>query len=80
MKPNQTKRTVIFIKNGLYNTEKILVSEDKKNITFVGESRENTIISYHIFDCKGGLNNKCPADDVAKWSGFVSVLQPLSSI
>lgn len=70
VKPNQTKRTVIFIKNGLYNTEKILVSEDKKNITFVGESRENTIISYHIFDCKGGLNNKCPADDAAKWSGL----------
>ena len=66
---NQEKRAVIFIKNGLYNTEKLLIPSDKKNITFKGESREKTIISYHIFDCKGGLNNKCPAEDVAKWTG-----------
>ncbi|MBP1676535.1 MAG: hypothetical protein H6Q20_1094 [Bacteroidetes bacterium] len=70
VQPNQAHRTVIFIKNGLYNTEKILIPEDKKNITLVGESRENTIISYHIFDCKGGNNNKCPADDAARWSGL----------
>jgi len=69
---NSLVRTVIFIKNGLYNTEKILIPADKKNISFVGEDREKTIISYHIYDCKeGGLNNKCPAEDVAKWSGDV---------
>jgi pectinesterase len=66
---NQEKRTIIFIKNGLYNLEKLLIPSDKKNITFQGESREKTIISYHIYDCKGGLNNKCPAEDVAKWTG-----------
>lgn len=70
VKPNQKKRTIIFIKNGLYNTEKLIVPEDKKNITLLGENRENTIISYHIYDCKGGLNNKCPAEDAAKWSGM----------
>jgi len=69
---NSLVRTVIFIKNGVYNTEKILIPADKKNISFVGEDREKTIISYHIYDCKeGGLNNKCPAEDVAKWSGDV---------
>lgn len=67
--PNQEQRTIIYIKNGLYDTEKILVPSDKTNITFEGESRNKTIISYHIFDCKGGLNNKCPAEDVAKWTG-----------
>ncbi|WP_281336252.1 pectinesterase family protein [Flavobacterium eburneipallidum] len=66
---NQEKQTIIFIKNGLYNSEKLLVSSDKKNITFKGESREKTIITYHIYDCKEGLNNKCPAEDVAKWTG-----------
>ncbi|KDN56689.1 pectinesterase family protein [Flavobacterium seoulense] len=66
---NNQERTIIFIKNGLYNTEKIIVPSDKKLITFKGESREKTIISYHIYDCTGGLNNKCPAEDVAKWTG-----------
>ncbi|RVT71773.1 pectin esterase [Flavobacterium sufflavum] len=66
---NQKKQTVIYIKNGLYNTEKILVPTDKENITLKGENREKTIISYHIYDCKEGLNNKCPAEDVAKWTG-----------
>ncbi len=69
IKNNQEKRTVIFIKNGLYDTEKILIPEDKTNITFRGESRDKTIISYHIYDCKGGFNNKCPAEDAAKWTG-----------
>ena len=69
---NSEKRTVIFIRKGLYNTEKLIIPTDKKNITLIGESREETIISYHIYDCKeGGLNNKCPAEDVAKWSGDV---------
>ncbi|MCI9845474.1 pectinesterase family protein [Flavobacterium pectinovorum] len=67
--PGLKKRTIIYIKNGLYNTEKILVPDNKTNITFQGESRDKTIISYHIYDCKGGLNNKCPAEDAAKWSG-----------
>ena len=70
VKPNQQARTVIFIKNGLYNTEKLIVPEDKQNITLIGESRDKTIISYHIFDCSEGLNHKCPAEDAAKWAGL----------
>jgi len=66
---NCEARTIIYIKNGLYNTEKIIIPAEKKNITFIGEDREKTIISYHIFDCKDGLNNRCPAEDVAKWKG-----------
>lgn len=69
VQPKLEQRTVIYIKNGLYNTEKILVPSEKTNITFQGESRNKTIISYHIYDCKGGLNNKCPAEDAGKWTG-----------
>jgi Pectin methylesterase len=66
---NNNERTVIFIKKGLYNTEKLIVPTDKKNISLIGEDREKTVISYHIYDCKeGGLKNKCPAEDVAKWT------------
>ena len=65
---NSTKRTVILIKNGVYNTEKLLVPASKKNLSFLGEDREKTIISYHIYDCKSPeTGNKCPADAVALW-------------
>ena len=65
--PSSSDRaTTIFIKRGLYNTEKLIIPSDKKNIVFVGESREETIISYHIYDCTAG---KCPTEDAAKWSG-----------
>jgi pectin methylesterase-like acyl-CoA thioesterase len=61
---NSERRTVIYIKRGLYNTEKLMVPADKKNVSFIGESREETIISYHIYDCATG---KCPTADAAKW-------------
>ncbi|WP_192823542.1 pectinesterase family protein [Rufibacter sp. LB8] len=63
---NSERRTVIYIKRGLYNTEKLIVPGDKKNLTLLGESREQTIISYHIYDCATG---KCPTADAAKWIG-----------
>lgn len=66
---NSDRRTVIFIKRGTYDTEKLIIPEEKQNVTLVGESRDETIISYHIYDCSGGLNDKCPAEDVALWSG-----------
>ncbi len=63
---NNERRTVVYIKRGLYNSEKLIIPANKKNITFIGESREETIISYHIFDCTTG---KCPSEDAAKWVG-----------
>ena len=63
---NSDRRTVIYIKRGLYNTEKLFVPEDKINLSLIGESREETVISYHINDCASG---KCPNDDAALWSG-----------
>lgn len=69
VEPNKNERTTILIKKGLYNTEKIIIPQEKTNITLMGESRENTILSYHIYDCKDGFNNKCPAEDAKKWFG-----------
>ena len=62
------KRTVILIKNGVYNTEKLIVPASKMNLTILGEDREKTIVSYHIYDCKNPESgNKCPAEAVALW-------------
>ena len=63
---NSDRVTTIFIKRGLYNTEKLIIPSNKKNVVFVGESREETIISYHMYDCTEG---NCPTVDAARWAG-----------
>ncbi|MCD7899536.1 MAG: pectinesterase family protein [Bacteroides sp.] len=67
--PDQGKeRFVIYIKNGLYNTEKLIIPENKTNLVLVGENSDKTIISYHIYDCKSPESeNKCPAESWALW-------------
>jgi pectinesterase len=42
---NQTARTVIFIKKGVYK-EKIKLPSNKKNLTFIGEDLMKTILTY----------------------------------
>ncbi|MBK6948218.1 MAG: hypothetical protein IPH16_09300 [Haliscomenobacter sp.] len=67
---NSPTPTLIFIKRGLYNTEKLIVPATKARIVLIGESRDETIISYHVYDCSaGGYENKCPAEDAKKWPG-----------
>ncbi|MBR9921523.1 MAG: T9SS type A sorting domain-containing protein [Bacteroidetes bacterium] len=67
---NSPDETIIYIKTGLYNTEKLIVPADKINVTMIGESRDETIISYHLHNCQsGGFNGLCPADDAMLWSG-----------
>ncbi|WP_167607242.1 pectinesterase family protein [Maribellus sediminis] len=66
---NSNKRTVIYIKRGVYDTEKLIVPADKINLTLIGESREETIISYHIYDCGTAALGKCPEEDATKWTG-----------
>jgi len=62
------KRTVIFIKNGTYHTEKLIVPASKMNLTLMGEDREKTIIRYHIYDCSSvESENKCPAESWLLW-------------
>lgn len=65
---SSTHRTIIFIKNGTYNTEKLIVPASKINLTLRGESREKTVVSYHIYDCSNKESeNKCPAEAWALW-------------
>jgi pectinesterase len=65
---NSAKRTVILIKNGVYNTEKLIVPASKINLTILGESRGKTVVSYHLYDCKSEASgNKCPAESWALW-------------
>ncbi len=44
------ERSVIHIRNGVYDQEKLIIPESKRNITFLGENREQTIISYHCYN------------------------------
>lgn len=48
---NQSVRTIIFVKKGIY-FEKVLVSATKKNITLIGEDKEQTIITYNDYSSK----------------------------
>jgi len=49
------KRIVIYIKAGTYK-EKIVLPEDKINITFLGENKANTILTYDDYSGKGDIN------------------------
>lgn len=48
---NSEKRTLIFIKNGRYK-EKLILRASKKNVTIIGESAENVIITYDDYSGK----------------------------
>ena len=39
------KRTIVYIKNGIYN-EKLILPASKQSVTFIGENVEKTIIAY----------------------------------
>jgi len=47
----KTKETQIFIKNGVYK-EKLEVIKDENNITLIGESKENVILTYDDYASK----------------------------
>ena len=61
---NKSTRTVIFIKPGTY-IEKIRVPADKTNLKLVGESYENTILTYddHAKTTKDYASTRIYADD-----------------
>lgn len=63
---NSSRRTIIYIKRGVYSTEKVIIPTEKTNISLIGESRDETILSYHVYNCATGI---CPAEDGAKWTG-----------
>jgi pectinesterase len=51
------KISVIYIKNGIYK-EKIIVPAAKKNIKFIGEDKNKTILTYDDYASKLGANGK----------------------
>lgn len=62
------KRSIIYIKNGKYDKEKLIIPKSKTNLTLRGEDRSKAIISYHLYDCKSPESgNKCPAESWALW-------------
>jgi len=78
---NSTERFVIYIKNGKYDKEKLIVPKTKTNLTLVGEDRSKTIISYHIYDCKSPESgNKCPADSWALWKDNAELIRTSATL
>jgi pectinesterase len=55
---NNPKRTVIFVKAGIYK-EKLKLSSNKKNVTLIGESYENTVLTYDDNSSISGGTDKC---------------------
>lgn len=64
---NSPAPTIIYIRRGLYNTEKLFIPTNKQKVVFIGESRDETIISYHLYACSGGYLGRCPAEDAQLW-------------
>ncbi|NDW08704.1 pectinesterase family protein [Dysgonomonas sp. 520] len=78
---NSDRRTVIYIKRGTYNTEKLIIPANKKNITMIGESRDETIISYHMYDCSNAESaNKCPADAYELWKDNADLVRTSATL
>ena len=65
---NNTAETKIFIKNGRYK-EKLVLPKDKINVTIVGESKDNVIITYNDYASK--LNSAGTAIGTSGSASFV---------
>jgi autotransporter-associated beta strand protein len=72
--------TVIYVKRGLYDTEKLLVPANKTNLTIIGESRTETIISYDIYNCNDGGDGLCPDAKVALWASNTNLVATAATL
>ncbi|PXY43500.1 pectinesterase family protein [Flavobacterium hydrophilum] len=72
--------TIIYVKRGLYDKEKLLVPANKTNITLIGESREETIISYDIYNCNDGGDGLCPDAKVALWGSNTNLIRTAATL
>lgn len=66
---DNTVTTIIFIKNGIYK-EKLRLPETKRNMHFIGESVEKTMLTYDDFASKKTLQAKKSALRVLPVSSF----------
>lgn len=58
VKDDNSKRTIIFVKAGTYK-EKLKLVASKKKVTLVGESYQNTIITFDDYGKIGNGTDKC---------------------
>ncbi|MFG6687089.1 pectinesterase family protein [Mariniflexile sp. HNIBRBA6329] len=72
--------TIIYVKRGLYDQEKLIIPANKTNITLIGESREETIISYDIYNCNDGGDGLCPDNKVALWSSNSELVRTAATL
>lgn len=72
--------TIIYVKRGLYDQEKLIIPANKTNITLIGESREETIISYDIYNCNDGGDGLCPDAKVALWSSNADLVRTAATL
>ncbi|MFB9108323.1 pectinesterase family protein [Flavobacterium gyeonganense] len=72
--------TIIYVKRGLYDKEKLLVPANKTNLTLIGESRTETIISYDIYNCNDGGDGLCPDAKVALWSSNTNLVATAATL
>ncbi|WNH09397.1 pectinesterase family protein [Thalassobellus suaedae] len=72
--------TIIYVKRGLYDQEKLIIPANKTNITLIGESREETIISYDIYNCNDGGDGLCPDEKVALWASNSDLIRTAATL
>ena len=73
-------RWVILIKDGVYDQEKLLIPESKRNITLRGESRKGTVVSYHMYDGPDiYAGARLPQESARKWMRSDPVLLKTSA-
>lgn len=78
---DSNERFVIYIKNGKYDQEKLIIPAAKKNITLRGEDRSHTIISYHLYDCNSPESgNKCPVASWAMWKDNADLIRTSATL
>ena len=61
---NQSARTVIFVKNGVYK-EKVILPSSKLNVSLIGESVEHTVITFDDYNPK--VKGR---DTINTWNSF----------
>ncbi len=63
-----SRRTVIYVKNGLYDNEKVIVPAEKQNLSIIGESRDGTVISYRMYEGSSKVSgDRLPVELWEKW-------------
>lgn len=72
--------TIIYVKRGLYDKEKLIIPANKTNITLIGESRTETIISYDIYNCNDGGDGLCPDAKVALWASNSNLIRTAATL